>query len=77
MKRTPVPRISLPYMKKCLKELFYDRLLPMNSGCNGNASTPMENIDIIPCFSKITILIEIKPVKIAALQEPLFWGDIL
>jgi len=34
----------------------------------------VENVDIIPFFSKIAVLIKIKPVKIAGIQQPLFWG---
>jgi len=34
----------------------------------------MENIDIIPYFSKTAVEIKIKPVKIAGLQQPLFLG---
>jgi hypothetical protein len=39
-------------MKEYLKELFYGRLLSTGFGSNGNASTPVEIIDIIPYFSK-------------------------
>jgi hypothetical protein len=42
-------------MKECLKELFYGRLLSTGFGGNGNASTPVENIDIIPYFSKTAV----------------------
>jgi hypothetical protein len=34
----------------------------------------VENIDKIPYFSKTAVLIKIKPVKIAGVQPPLFWG---
>jgi hypothetical protein len=37
-----------------------------------SASTLMKNIAYISSFSKITVFIRIKPVKIAVFQQPLF-----
>jgi hypothetical protein len=42
------------------------------SDSSGSASTPVENEDILPYFLKISILIKIKHVNLAGLQQPGF-----
>jgi hypothetical protein len=44
------------------------------SDSRGSVSTPVENEDILPYFLKISILIKIKHVNLAGLQQPRFRG---